>query len=141
MQGKVEVAGLKDLEKKLFELKSATAKNKMRKVLRESGEPIARRMRSKVSVDKGHLKDSIDVSARLNKSQRRQQRKGSFADVEMHIGPGGHVQGITEEFGTVNQPPDPFARPAWHGHEMDTLDDIGGRIWVEVNKKARGRGR
>ena len=141
MQGKVDVSGLKDLENKLFELKGSTAKNKMRKVLKESGEPIARRMRSKVSVDQGDLKESIDVSPRLNKSQRRKNRKGSFADVEMHVGPGGHVQGITEEFGTVNQPPDPFARPAWRGHEMDTLDEIGGRIWVEVNKKARGKGR
>lgn len=141
MKTKVELKGMRDLEKKLFELKNSTAKNKMRKVLREAGEPIARRMRSKVSVRSGRLKESIDVSTVLTKNQRRQQRKGSFADVEMHIGPSSLVQGITEEFGTFNQPADPFARPAWYGHEMDTLDDIGGRIWVEVNKKARGRGR
>lgn len=125
------------MERKLAAVKGATAKNKMRKVLREAGEPIARDARGRAPRDEGDLAESIDVSPVLNKSQRRESPKGSFADVEMHIGPSGLVQGITREFGTYSSPATPFMRPSWIGREIKTLDDIGARIWAEVSKKAR----
>ena len=120
-----------------MQVKGATAKNKMRKVLKQAGEPIARKARGLVSVDQGHLRESIDVSSVLTRSQRRGHRKGYFADLEIHIGPSGLPQGITEEFGTYSITPTPFMRPAWRGMEMKTLDLIGAGAWVEVEKKAR----
>jgi len=138
---KVKLEGLKGVEDALMQVKGQTAKNKVRKVLREAGEPVARRARGMVAVDEGDLRESIDVSPVLNRSQRREYRKGYFADVEMHIGPSGLVQGITQEFGTFSQPANPFMRPAWDAMKGDTLDTIGGLLWAEVSKKARGRGR
>ena len=109
----------------------------MRKVLKEAGEPVAKKARALVSVDEGDLYESIDVSPLLTRSQRRGNRKGYFADLEMHIGPSGLVQGITEEFGTYLITASPFMRPAWAGMELRTLDTIGALAWAEVEKKAR----
>jgi len=49
----------------------------------------------------------------------------------------GVVQGVVQEFGTWFHGASPFARPAWDGMEMKTLDTIGALVWVEVEKKAR----
>lgn len=94
-------------------------------------------MRGLVSVDQGELQESIDVSPLLTRSQRRSHKKGYFADLEMHIGPSGLVQGITEEFGTYSIAASPFGRPAWSGMEMKTLDLIGAGAWAEVEKTVR----
>lgn len=109
----------------------------MRKVLRTAGQPVADRAKELAPVEDGHLRESITVSPVLNRSQRRRSRKGSFADLEMHIGPSGLVQGITQEFGTANHPANPFMRPAWDGLKFQTLDTIGELAWREVEKKAR----
>ncbi|MGB7406787.1 MAG: HK97-gp10 family putative phage morphogenesis protein [Pacificimonas sp.] len=137
MKVTVQLEGLKGVEAALMQVKGSTAKNKVRKVLREAGEPIARKARGMVSVDEGDLRESIDVSPLLNRSQRRGHKRGYFADVEMHIGPSGLVQGITQEFGTFSQAANPFMAPAWHGLKDQTLDTIGAMLWVEVSKKAR----
>lgn len=137
MQATIKLTGMRELERKLALVKGSTAKNKMRRVLREAGEPVARKARGLAPEDEGDLRESIDVSPLLNRSQRRQFPKGSFADLEMHIGPSGLVQGITQEFGTIHHAAHPFMRPAWEGMEMRTLDTIGALAWAEVEKKAR----
>lgn len=137
MQTTVKLVGMDEIERKLAQVKGATAKNKMRKVLREAGEPVARRARALAPSDEGDLQESIDVSPLLNRSQRREHPKGYFADLEIHIGPSGLVQGITQEFGTIHHAANPFMRPAWDGMEMKTLDKIGALAWSEVHKKAR----
>lgn len=137
MQTTIKLKGLEGLEKKLAQVKGATAKNKMRKVLREAGEPVARKMRQLAPVDERKLVESIDVSPLLNRSQRSQHPKGYFADLEMHIGPSGVVQGVVQEFGTWFHGAHPFARPAWDALQDDTLDMIGALAWAEVEKKAR----
>src|SRR5699024_4921775 len=98
MQVKVRVLGLSQLEQGLSELPRATGKNVLRRLLRERGKRIAERARNLAPVDEGALKDSIGVSTKLTRSQRRRRRKK--AAVEMFVGPGGHPQAITQEFGT-----------------------------------------
>lgn len=137
MQPTIKLKGMDEIERKLAQVRGATAKSKMRRVLKEAGEPVAKRMRALAPIDERHLVESISVSPVLTRSQRRLHRKGYFADLEMHIGPSGLVQGITQEFGTAFHVAQPFARPAWHGKEIDTLDRIGALAWVEVEKKAR----
>lgn len=139
MKTTIKLDGLKGVEDALMRVKGSTAKSKVRKVLREAGEPVARTARMLVRVDQGELRESIDVSPVLSRSARREHKKGSFADVEMHIGPSGLAQAYTEEFGTVHQLAHPFLRPAWDYHEQSTLDLIGAGLWVEVQKKARGK--
>lgn len=137
MQVKVKLSGMREVEKALAQVKQSTAKNKVRKILREAGEPVARAARALAPRDELDLVESIDVSPILNRSQRKQHRKGYFADVEMHIGPSGLVQGVMQEFGTFKEPAQPFMRPAWDANEMKTLDYIGAKLWQEVEKAAK----
>src|SRR3546814_8806998 len=62
-------------------------------------------------VDEVNLRESIDVSTRLARSQAGD--KGALAPVEMYVGPGQHPQAITQEFGTFKEAAQPFMRPAW----------------------------
>lgn len=54
------------------------------------------------------------------------------------MGPSGLPQGITEEFGTVNQTAHPFMRNTWDEEAMPTLDRMGAFLGDEV-MKAVGR--
>lgn len=135
MEVKVRVLGLSQLEQGLSELPRATGKNVLRRVLRQRGEPIAERARNLAPVDEGDLKDSIGVSTKLSRSQRRKRRKK--AAVEMFVGPGGHPQAITQEFGTFFHPPQPFMRPAWAAEKGSILEDLSSDLWTEIDKAAQ----
>ena len=67
MSGRVVVStsGFRDLERALAELPKATARNVLKRTLVKAGEPIAEKARELVPVDKGRLRDSIVVSARI----------------------------------------------------------------------------
>lgn len=135
MEVKVRVLGLSQLEQGLSELPRATGRNVLRRVLRQRGEPIAERARNLAPIDEGDLKDSIAVSTKLSRSQRRKRRKK--ATVEMFVGPGTHPQAITQEFGTWFHPPQPFMRPAWAAEKGRILEDLSGDLWTEIDKSAR----
>ena len=135
MEVKVRVLGLSQLEQGLSELPRATGKNVLRRVLRQRGELIAERARNLAPVDEGELKDSIAVSTKLSRSQRRKRRKK--ATVEMFVGPGTHPQAITQEFGTWFHPPQPFMRPAWAAEKGRILEDLSGDLWTEIDKAAQ----
>ena len=135
MEVKVRVLGLSQLEQGLSELPRATGKNVLRRVLRQRGELIAERARNLAPVDEGELKDSIAVSTKLSRSQRRKRRKK--ATVEMFVGPGTHPQAITQEFGTWFHPPQPFMRPAWAAEKGSILEDLSGDLWTEIDKAAQ----
>lgn len=57
--------------------------------------------------------------------------------MEMFVGPGGHPQAITQEFGTFFHPPQPFMRPAWAAEKGSILEDLAGDIWEEIEKAAK----
>lgn len=135
MEVKVRVLGLSQLEQGLSELPRATGKNVLRRVLRQRGEPIAERARNLAPIDEGDLKDSIAVSTKLSRSQRRKRRKK--ATVEMFVGPGTHPQAITQEFGTWFHPQQPFMRPAWAAEKGRILEDLSGDLWTEIDKSAQ----
>src|SRR3546814_9688575 len=85
--------------------------------LRHGGEPIAKMARAIAPVDEGNLRESIDVSTRLARSQAGD--KGALAPVEMYVGPGQHPQAITQEFGTFKEAAQPFMRPAWDAQRSE----------------------
>lgn len=129
-----KITGLKELEKGLMELKSATAKNVARRTLKEAGEPVARAARALAPVDEADLRESIDVSERLAPSVRKQKSKQSA--LEMYVGPGQHPQAITQEFGTWFHPAQPFMRPAWASTQMQALDIMVTLLGIEIEKAA-----
>jgi HK97 gp10 family phage protein len=137
MSQRIKLHGLKEVEQALGRVKTATARSKARRILKEAGEPIARAARNLAPRDEYDLVESIDVSPVLNRSQRRQQPRGSFADVEMHVGPTGLPQSILQEFGTFKEPAQPFMRPAWEANKEGTLRLIQDLLWVEIQRMAK----
>lgn len=132
---KVQLTGMKELDRALGQLPKAVARRAALKALREAGEPTAKVARALAPVEEGNLRESIDVLAALAPSQRGD--KGAVAPVEMHIGPGQHPQAITQEFGTWFHRAQPFMRPAWEITKMQVLDRIGALLGIEIDKAAR----
>lgn len=131
----VKLIGMRELERALAQLPQATRRRTAQNALRKGGEPIARAARAYAPVDEGNLRESITVSATLARSQRGD--RGSFAPVEMYVGPGQHPQAITQEFGTFKEPPQPYMRPAWDTMRYTALDLIGAHLGLEIEKTAR----
>ena len=138
----IRIEGLKELNKALGQLPRATKKNVLRRVARKGLEPIIADAKTMVHVLSGDTKNSLAVSTKLSFAQKR-KHKSMFASkkesIEMFAGAGPHnfaPQAIFEEFGTVNQPPHPFLRPAWDGGRMRVLTDIKKDLWAEIKKAA-----
>ena len=132
----VKVEGLRELQTALRELPNATAKNVMRRVLKNRAQPIADAARARVPVAHGDLKNSIAVSTKLSRRQRGKHRKTDKNDIEMFVGPGTHPQAHMQEFGTFKEPAQPFMRPAWDAEKMGVLDGIKDDLWTEIEKAA-----
>lgn len=131
----VKVEGLKELEAALKQLPRATAKNVMKRVLMQAGQPVADKAESMAPVKTGKLQKSIDIGSRLTRRQKASSPKQSA--VEVYIGVGRSLpQGVFQEFGTVRNGPKPFMRPAWDGLGMQVLDDIKRLTWTEIDKAA-----
>lgn len=135
----VKVEGLKELEKALLELSTATAKNVGRRTLRKAGQPVADKMNALApeggTSEDGPLNESYSVSTRLNRTQARAERKAGKDDVFMYIGTN-DVAGIQQEFGNERHQAQPHARPAWESEKFETLDRIRDNLTVEVRKAA-----
>jgi len=135
---RVRVEGLRELQAALAELPRATSKNIQRRVLKKRAQPIADAARERAPVDEGQLRDSIAVSAKLSKRQRRLHRKFGPDDVEMFVGAGALPQAHLQEFGENGTP---FMRPAWEAHKRGVLDGIQADLWTEIQKAAARRAR
>lgn len=126
----VRVEGLREIDDALGKLGKATGRNVLRRVGIARLEPMAEAMRAKAPVDAGDLKESIAVSTKNPRRNRKQSM------VEVHAGPGRHPQGHLREFGGDKHPPQPFVRPAWDGGKDELLDGIGADLWAEISKAA-----
>lgn len=122
---------LKSLEK------VSTQKAAVRQAMRKAAKPIIDDAKSNVPVDSGALRDSIKIGSTLNKSQRKQARstkeKGA---VTQYLGSGGKGARHSHlvEFGTVDQPAQPFLRPAWDAGRDQYLTDLGREMEQTIAK-------
>jgi HK97 gp10 family phage protein len=132
----VTVEGLSDSLDALEELSKATQTNVQKRALLKAAQPIVDAAKSNAPVLSGTLRDRIDVGTKLSKSQKSSYEKGS--KVEVYIGPPPLVQAITSEFGTFQESPRPFMRPAWDGNKDNALEIIRKELGVEI-EKARQR--
>ncbi len=135
----VKTTGLKEVQTALRRLPDSTAKGVMRRVLKKVGRPVAEAARKRVPEESGELKDSINVSTRLTKTQRKKHKKTSKDDVEVYIGPGPLPQAHLQEFGTRNHKAQPFMRPAWDEKKMQVFESIKGEMWEEIKKTVARR--
>lgn len=132
---KMRIEGLRQVDEALKELPRATSKNVVRRVLRKRAEPMAFLAANLAPVDEADLANSMEVSTRLD---RRQRRGGSRQDrVEVFVGsssPLAHLQ----EFGTRHHAAQPFMRPAFEQLKYRVLDGIQKDLLDEIEKaKAR----
>ena len=136
MSTKVKIEGLKEAQIALRKLPDATAKSVMRRVLKTHGKAIQKRAQELAPEDAGDLRESIVVSTKLTKRQRKQHRKASKDDVEVYIGANDAPHAHMQEFGTKNHPPQPFMRPAWDAAKRIILVGIRKDLWTEIRKAA-----
>src|SRR3546814_1633585 len=120
-----KMTGLRELETTLRQIPKAMGRRAGLNALRQGGEPIAKMARAIAPVDEGNLRESIDVSTRLARSQAGD--KGALAPVEMYVGPGQHPQAITQEFGTF--------RSEEHTSELQSLMRIPYAVYCLKKKK------
>ncbi|ODA67671.1 hypothetical protein A7A08_01706 [Methyloligella halotolerans] len=136
----VRVEGLRELDRALGELPKRTGKAVLRRVLKKASEPLAAEMEAGAPVAAGELKESVAASTKLSARQKRIQKRATAredkATAEFYVGAGALPQAHLQEFGTKDQPPQPFARPAWDRNKMGILRSIKTLLASEIKKAA-----
>lgn len=135
MVERVKVHGLKELDDALREFSKATERNIVRRALLKAGEPIVDTAASRAPRLRGHLQTSIGEGTKLSRRQKSLHR--AKAGVEVFVGAGALVQAITQEFGTVSHPPQPFMRPAWDENKYRALERFKGAMSEEIDKAVK----
>lgn len=136
---KMKIAGLRELDAALGEMKKATARAVLVRVGKAALEPMAEVARSLAPDDPStggnDLKASIVVGTKLNARQKRLAKKEpkDFATVYMGTA---DVAGVPQEFGTVNHGPQPFMRPAFAQEAQPTIDRVAKGFGPEIEKTA-----
>ena len=145
----VKFEGLRELDRALSEISKSVVKSTLVVIAKDSGKPLAAAMRQNAPVKEGKLRDSIEVSTRLNRRQARLYRQylragGSKSFAEVYVGPSyklgkGGRHGHLQEFGTDHHPPHPFARPAWastKGIVFENMKDgLGKAVFIAAKKE------
>lgn len=135
MNTPIKVEGFEDLDRALSDLPKATARNAMRRSAIAALQPIAEDYAANVDEVTGQLKSTIGVSTRLSPRQAALNRKNeSRSYVEAHVGAGLDPAAHLEEFGSVNNAPNPALRNAWDRGWRRALDALGALIWAEIEK-------
>lgn len=147
----VRVEGLREVDAALGQLGKATGRNVLRRVALARLEPMAEVARRLAPDDPNtggrDLHKSIAVSTRTSKVKRSRAEniaaRAGKATVEAHMGPAGvggkgaPPQGVWQEFGTINHPPQPFMRPAWDGGKDKLLEGVKDDLWREIENATK----
>lgn len=129
----IKLEGARDLERVLLGLKTATAKRVSRKVMKDVLEPVREKAERLAPTDEHDLEKAISISTRARKHRAPPGTVEVYMGVEKEQG----RVGANQEFGNVNHAAQPFMRPAWNPMRYQVLDDLGGRLMIEVEKSAR----
>jgi HK97 gp10 family phage protein len=139
MRVRVQVEGLREVDEALNQFTPTKRRAIGRVALDNAGEITAKAARALVPVETGGLRESIDVSGTLSRSQKAEHTKR--AEQERFIGPDSRPQGHLREFGGDGNAPDPFMRPAWDQTKTEVLDRMGSELWVGIEKAAKAAAR
>jgi len=142
MKTRVSVTGLRELDRALGELSKASANGVLRRIGLKALQPVADTMAALAPDDPAtggnDLRSSIGVGTKLSRRQAQQNRKREDKSfVEVYAGAGPLPQAHLQEFGTVNHPPQPFARPAWAENKDRVLEIVKSDLGDEIIKTAR----
>ncbi len=144
MKPTFKLEGAAELHAGLMELQGATAVSIVRKSLQVALEPVAESARGRVPVDRGDLQQSIGIGLRLTKRQRaRRVPIVSARGVEANVGPGikgdkyQGAHGHLVEFGTHQQAPQPFLRPAWRSNLQAVFNSLAQSMGASIARAAK----
>lgn len=136
MRVSIKVEGLKDLDAALAELPKTAAKATLRRVAVKALQPFDKAWREKAPHLTGQLEESGGVGTKLTKRQASLNRKRDDKSfVEVFAGPD-NPAAVPQEFGTVDQRAQPFARPAWDETQDETLAIVREELGAEIDKTA-----
>mgnify|MGYP001247330657 CR=1 FL=1 len=135
----VRLSGLAETKAAMAEMKTATERALVRRVLLRAGQPLADEMArlapSPGKYGTGYLEDHIDTGTRLSRRQAAMHRKQS--EVEVFAGATRATEAVQQEFGNSHHAAQPFARPAWEAGQNKVLDDVVQGLKGEVDKAAQ----
>jgi HK97 gp10 family phage protein len=155
MRGRVRFEGLRELDRNLGQLTKSAARGALRRVGIKALRPMADTAKALAPRDQGDLIESITVGTKVSGADAGKQAFASVmasggsrtdagaalraaragnATMTVYMGPGRHPQAITQEFGTFNQPPQPYMRPAWDQHKGPLLDDLKVQLFDEITR-------
>lgn len=136
MKVSFKVEGLKDLDAALAELPKTAAKATLRRVAVKALQPFDKAWRAKAPHLTGQLEESGGVGTKLTKRQASLNRKRDDKSfVEVFAGPD-NPAAVPQEFGTVDQRAQPFARPAWDETQDETFAIVKTDLGAEIDKTA-----
>lgn len=131
---KFEVEGWRNLDNKLQKLSRAAGKRALREALKKAAKPIEDAAQSAVPVKTGKLKGSIITSTKLNKAQKRLQKKqGGKAAVELFVGSSSPIAHLVE-FGTSDTAAQPFMRPAFNSTKEEVMNILAVEVGASIDK-------
>jgi len=148
MSAKFKVEGFKDLDRALAGLGDPKASKRIsRAALRKAAKPVAadaaaNAPRDETDTDGIVLADSIKVGSKLNKRQKRVQRRRR-GDVELYVGVANEASayGHHQEFGTEHHAAQPFLRPAWDANTGRMIDTIKTELWAGIRRQLKRKGK
>jgi HK97 gp10 family phage protein len=135
----IKIDGLKDLDRALGELPKTTAKATLRRVAIKALQPFDAAWRANAERNRltGALDGSGGVGTKLTRRQAQQAKKQDDKSfVEVYAGPN-NPAAVPGEFGTVDQPPRPFMRPAWDATAGQVLQIVSDELGTEIDKSAK----
>lgn len=148
----IKVEGLKELNDALAELPKATGRNVLKRTLTKALIPMERVAEGLAPALTGQMRKTIEVSTKLTKRQTSQHksefggkavktaegyRSDPKTEVFVFMGPASSSKSIVQEFGSVNQSPQPYMRPAWDGGKSGALNSIKEDLWKEIDTAAK----
>ena len=138
---KVELKGFRELERALAEeLPKATAKNVLRRSAMLAMKRVELRAQTLAPRDTGGTAQGI-TTKNVKASRMPGGRYARATGIMVATGPVGREEGgkaAYQEFGTVNQPAQPFMRPAADTEGQAVINDVRSTLIEQIDKaKAR----
>jgi HK97 gp10 family phage protein len=117
-----------------FDASKATVKNTMRRGMKEALVPMADAAEANAPLLTGHLRDSITEGTKLTSRQARlEKQRDDKSFVTMFMGPNDPAA-VPQEFGTFDQPAQPFMRPAFQAEAQGTITRLAGALKAQLDK-------
>lgn len=131
-----KIEGLSELVDGLVnELPKATATNVQKRALTDAAKYFEEDAKQRAPVKTGALREKIDISSKLSPRQKSLNEKES--KVEIYVGPPSMERAIVAEFGSINQSPKPFMRPAWDDNKKTAFNDLKDILSDEIEKASQ----